>query len=192
MMSAVSQWLYMDLKYESPTKGTSNDWNFSWPCCHPESWPGDLEHTTCSTATGKQLAELRWRSRNELPRPGGWQEFWAAQLQFHNTLASVTKPSCWVLPPASALLPCAGVHDSLLQTQLLSSLLSKLHRGERKHLRWHLFWSIHLTHVSLICFWHSITHSLQCNWSTAAQGWALLMQVSCQGQHTTQLHANIL
>lgn len=27
---------------------------------------------------------------------------------------------------------------------------------------------------------------------SAAQEWALLMQVSCQGQHTTQLYANIL
>lgn len=67
---------------------------------------------------------------------------------FHNTLASVTKPSCWVLPPASALLPCAGVHDSLLCTQLLPILLCKLHQGERKHLRWHLLQSTHLTRVS--------------------------------------------
>lgn len=146
-----------------PTKGTSNDSSFSWPCCHPESWSGDLEHNTQHghrEAVGRaQVEELEWAAKAR--RMAG--KFWSAQLQFHNTLASVPTPSCWVLPPTSALLPCAGLHNSLLQTQLLSSLLCKLHHGETEHVRWHLFWSTHLTHVSLnnlLLAWH---HTIHCN-----------------------------
>lgn len=62
------------LNTSCPTQGTYSDWSCSWPCCHPERQSGDLEHTTHSMATGMQLAEVRWGSRNKLPRPGGWQE----------------------------------------------------------------------------------------------------------------------
>lgn len=77
---------------------------------------GTWSTPTRSMATGEQLSELGWRSRNELPRPGGGQESPARfRLQFHNTLASVTKPPHGVSPPASVLLlPHTGVHGSLL------------------------------------------------------------------------------
>lgn len=96
---------------------------------------GTWSTPTRSVATGEQLSELGWRSRNEPLRPGGGQESPAQlRLRFHNTLASATKPPHWVPPPASALLlPHAGVHSFLLLAQLLSSLPCQLHHEKPKH-----------------------------------------------------------
>lgn len=65
-------------------------------------------------AQEKQLSKLSRGGRNEPPRPGGGQESPSQlRLEFHSFITEASSSS-WVPPPASALLPCAGVHYSLL------------------------------------------------------------------------------
>lgn len=162
-MGAVSQWLCMDLKCELSHIGTSN--GSSFPCLAATQRADLGTWNTQHMAMGKQVEVQEWAAEAR----GMAGKLWSDQLQFHNTLASVTKPSCWVLPPASALLPCAGVHDSLLQTQLLPILLCKLHHGEGKHLRWHLLQSIHLTRVNSNNLLLAQHHTIQCSHRDALQ-----------------------
>lgn len=68
-MGAVSQWLCMDLRCELSHKGTSN--GSSFPCLaatqRADLGTWNTQHTAWPQGS-------RWRSRNELPRPGEWQE----------------------------------------------------------------------------------------------------------------------
>lgn len=76
MTGAVSQWLYTDVKYE-----LSHTRDLQWlkllmALLPPREtiWGPGAHNTQHGHRDAAGRGEVRWGSRNKLPRPGGWQE----------------------------------------------------------------------------------------------------------------------
>lgn len=132
-MGAVSQWLYTDLNVSCPPKGTCNDSSLPWPCCHPGSRLGDLEHP--NTQHGHRGAVVRARveeqewaaeARRRAGKSCSVQAAVSQHVGFGDKTTSRGFSSSLSASPAFTL-------ESMAPFCWLPSLLCKLHHPKTKH-----------------------------------------------------------